>query len=111
MAEERKDRLVQLRNGMWIDPRSISLVTAIAFAKHGTNARASVHIETRAGEVHRIPCVDFKGAEQLRDSLAAIANHRGRQVKTAAGVDYRGVPMPGDADYQAGQQNGRAGVS
>lgn len=105
--QERADRLIQLKpSGIWIDPRTISVVQAIAFAKPGTNARASLHIETRAGETHRIPCRDMKEAEQKRDTLAAIANHRGRQVAKKAGVDFSRTPMPGDVGYDPDNPSG-----
>ena len=100
MEPERTDRLIQLKpTGLWIDPRSIAVVHAYAFLQHRTGNKATLHIETRAGEVHKIPCKDIKDAEQRRDAIAAIANHRGRTVVKRNGVDYTGVPMPGDPHY------------
>jgi hypothetical protein len=103
MSEERTDRLIFIKAiGCYIDPRTIALVQATAYWKQDLRHKAVVIIETRAGGTYRIPWPDLKGAEKMRDTLAMIANRRGREVKKAPnGVDYKGQPMPGDVDYRA----------
>jgi hypothetical protein len=77
--------LVQLRTGDWVDPGAVKLIVA------GRNARpfitpdkrewqAYVRIETNQSSLN-VPCVDVRGAEQFRDTFAALVNvRRGRRA-------------------------------
>src|SRR5262245_39810773 len=101
--EQRTDRLIFLKAiGMWIDPRTIAAVQAVAYWKQDARHKGCVVLETRAGNTYKMPCVDVLGAEKFRDSLASIANHRGRYVrKEPNAVDYRGAPLSVDDQVRA----------
>lgn len=96
--------LVDLPNGACVDPRAIVRLQVIANARPqivgARQMRSALIIETRHGEM-RVHCVDINGAEKLKSTLRALAANHGKAPRVANGIDYTGVPMPGDANYIA----------
>lgn len=94
MADRKNDRLVHLKNGMWIDPTHILLLHYVVNAKpyidgKGQSHGASVIIETKHQQI-RMPAKDFKDARQYVDTLAALCNFRGHKVVPDKKIDWTG---------------------
>jgi hypothetical protein len=103
--QDKMPRLIWLESkGCWIDPQAIAMLMSMANAqghKVGTKTyNAHLHIETRAGTILKVPCIDVNGANQLRDTLGRLANYRHAKPKVSASVNWHGTPQPGDAGYE-----------
>ncbi len=71
-------RLVQLKNGQWIDPAEIASVIAI----RERDGRGAVLINAYAGWHVRVSVfADFDEAAAYRDFVASRANERGKRAK------------------------------
>lgn len=109
----RQGFFVQLLNGAYIDPRSITYIHAVAGnGRPGmTDAKAIVIIETRAGGNHRLPVSTFPRAIKYRDTLAhiCIEMHRAPGRKARGPALTRGEVIPEDDGTHAIVIHGRGG--
>jgi hypothetical protein len=97
-------KLIELRGQYCIDPAAIVALEVTAAYKpqfvSGIQCKAMLRIETLRGD-KRVPCDDARQAEQLKNTLLAIANKRtAKPIQVKHDIDWKGRAMPGDAGYQ-----------
>lgn len=95
-------RLVQLKNGQWIDPAEIASIIAI----RERDGRGAVLINAYAGWHVRVSLfADFDEAAAYRDFIASRANERGNRAKAFGEV----VP-PASSNGALAKPDARAGA-
>jgi hypothetical protein len=75
------NRLIQLKNGQWIDPHEICGIVTI----RDSDSRCAVIVNTYAGWRVRISMfADLDEANAYRDHIAELANNRHTQPKSSS---------------------------